>query len=165
MEYPILAGKKILIVDDEPDILDLLEEMLNDCLIDKASDFSEAKKLLNKTVYDVAIFDIMGVRGYDLLEIANKKKISAIMLTANALSAEDMVKSIRGGAQVYVPKDRIEEIPACLAGILTCREAESRKDKEWFTRLKPYFEGKFGSDWQEKDKAFWDGFGASKSKK
>ncbi len=165
MEYPILAGKRILIVDDEPDILESLEEMLNDCLIDKASNFSEAKKLLNKTVYDVAIFDIMGVRGYDLLEIANKKKIPAIMLTAHALSAEDMVKSIKGGAQVYVPKDSIGEIPAFLADILTSREEGSRGDKEWFTRLKPYFESKFGPDWQEKDKAFWDSFGALKSKK
>jgi DNA-binding response OmpR family regulator len=166
MESQVLARKKILIVDDEPDMLESLEEMLSDCLIDKASNFSEAKRLLNKTVYDAAIFDIMGVRGYDLLEIATKKKIPAIMLTAHALSADDMVKSIKGGAQVYVPKERINEIPAFLADILTSRAEGSRGDKEWVTRLTPYFDRKFGPDWQEKDKAFWDGFfGAPKSKK
>lgn len=165
MEYPILAGRRILIVDDEPDILETLEEMLSDCLIDKASSFSEAKELLNKTVYEVAIFDIMGVRGYDLLEIANKKEIPAIMLTAHALSPEHVVKSIKGGAQVYVPKARIGEIPAFLADILTSREEGSRGATEWFTRLKPYFDGKFGPGWQERDKAFWDGFRALRPKK
>jgi DNA-binding response OmpR family regulator len=113
----------------------------------------------------VAIFDIMGVRGYDLLEIANKKKIPAIMLTAHALSPEDVVKSIKGGAQVYVPKDSIGEIPAFLVDILTSREEGSRGDKEWLTRLKPFFDSRFGPDWQEKDKAFWDDFAALKSKK
>ncbi len=63
-----------------------------------------------------------------------------------------------------MPKDSIGEIPAFLADILTSREEGSRGDKEWFTRLKPYFERKFGPDWQEKDKAFWDSFGALKSK-
>lgn len=166
MESQALAGRKILIVDDEPDVLESLGELLSDCLIDKASNFSEAKRLLNKNVYDAAIFDIMGVRGYDLLEIANKKKIPAIMLTAHALSAEDMARSIKGGAQVYVPKERINEIPASLAEILTSREDGRQGDKEWVTRLKPYFDRKFGPDWQEKDKAFWDGFfGVPKSKK
>jgi DNA-binding NtrC family response regulator len=165
MESQVLAEKKILIVDDEPDILETLEEMLSQCRIDKASNFTEAKKLLNKNAYDVAIFDIMGVRGYDLLEIANKKKIPAVMLTAHALSADDMVRSIKGGAQVYVPKERMYEIPSLLAEILTPRKKGDPGDVEWVTRLKPYFDGKFGPDWQEKHKAFWNGFGDSKSKK
>jgi len=42
----LLEGKKILIVDDEPDVLDVLEEMLDMCEVVKASSFDEAKKLL-----------------------------------------------------------------------------------------------------------------------
>ena len=82
----ILKGKKILIVDDEPDILETLEELLDICIIDTAPDFETAKKFLDKNSYDVAILDIMGVRGYDLLELANEKGIPALMLTAHALS-------------------------------------------------------------------------------
>ena len=40
----ILKDKKILIVDDEPDILETLVELLDMCLIDSAPDFETAKK-------------------------------------------------------------------------------------------------------------------------
>ena len=41
-----LKGKKILIVDDEPDILETLKEMLDMCIVDSATDFETALKLL-----------------------------------------------------------------------------------------------------------------------
>ena len=43
-EHALLDGKKILIVDDEADILDMLEELLEMCDVVKASTFEEAKK-------------------------------------------------------------------------------------------------------------------------
>ena len=88
-DLAILTGKKILIVDDEPDVLDTLIEILDMCLVDAAPDFETAKKFLNKNMYDVAIFDIMGVQGYDLLEISVQKDIPALMFTAHALNADD----------------------------------------------------------------------------
>ena len=39
-----LEGKKILIVDDEQDILDMLVELLSMSNIDNASSFEEGKK-------------------------------------------------------------------------------------------------------------------------
>ena len=41
----ILKGKKILIVDDEPDVLDSLIEILDNCKLDTAASFEEAKPL------------------------------------------------------------------------------------------------------------------------
>jgi CheY-like chemotaxis protein len=38
----LLKGKRVLIVDDEKDVLDLLTELLNMCKIDPASSFEEA---------------------------------------------------------------------------------------------------------------------------
>ena len=38
--------------------------------------------------FDIAILDIMGVNGYGLLDIANSKKIPAVMLTAHAFTAD-----------------------------------------------------------------------------
>ena len=58
----ILNVKRILIVDDEPDILETLEDLLDMCLIDSAPDFESAKKFLDKNPYDAAVLDIMGVR-------------------------------------------------------------------------------------------------------
>jgi DNA-binding NtrC family response regulator len=154
----ILRGKKILIVDDEPDILETLEEMLDMCHIDKAPNFETAQKFIKKNKYDVAILDIMGVKGYDLLELANQNGIPALMLTAHALSPENLVRSIKGGAQSYVPKDKIADIGVYVADILKARQKGIRKHATWFARLRPFFDKKFGPDWRAKDAEFWKEF-------
>ena len=154
----LLAGKRILIVDDEPDILATLEEMLDMCAIDTAPDFETAQKFLNRNTYDVAILDIMGVRGYDLLKLANEKGIPALMLTAHALSADNLVKSIKRGARSYVPKDRLPDIASFLTDILKASEKGIKKEGTWFTRLRPFFDKKFGTDWRKKDEKFWKNF-------
>jgi len=151
-----LEGKRILIVDDEPDILVTLEGLLDECEIDTASDFRTAKALLDKKTYDAAILDIMGVRGYDILEITAGKNIPTLMLTAHALSPENLVKSLKKGALAYVPKDRISEIEVFLEDILEVHEKEEKKPGQWLSRLEHYFEKKFGADWKDKtDPEFW----------
>lgn len=155
----ILEGKRILIVDDEPDILETLEELLDMCLIDLAPNFETARKFLEKNTYDAAILDIMGVQGYDLLKIATQKKIPCIMLTAHALSPDNLVKSLREGAQSYVPKDKITEIPTYVAEIIEASErGKEGRDVRWYGRLKPFFDRKFGKGWREKDRDFWKDF-------
>ena len=63
-----IDGKRILIVDDEPDILETLGELLEMCVVDFAPDFEKAEKFLQTESYDAVILDIMGVKGCDLLE-------------------------------------------------------------------------------------------------
>jgi DNA-binding response OmpR family regulator len=157
-EESILAGKKILVVDDEPDILETLEELLDMCLIDTAPSYETAEKFLRKNTYDAAILDIMGVQGYELLDLCGELGIPALMLTAHALNPENLVRSIKKGAKSYVPKDKIAELPAYLAEILRAREKGLEKEGGWFAKLKPFFDRKFGSDWREKDREFWDEF-------
>ena len=43
----LLKGKKVLIVDDEADVLDSLEQLLPMCEVLKASTFQEGKTRLN----------------------------------------------------------------------------------------------------------------------
>ena len=152
----ILDGKRILIVDDEPDLLETLVEILDMCLVDSAPNFDTARKFLSKNIYDLAILDIMGVRGYELLEIANERNIPALMLTAHAVSPDNLVKSIKGGAQSYIPKDKISEITLHVADILKSREKGDERGVDWFEKLEPYFNKKFGEGWKEKDREFWD---------
>lgn len=154
----ILEGKRIIIVDDEPDILETLEELLDMCLIDTAPDFESARVFLEKNAYDAAILDIMGVRGYELLQITTEKGIPTLMLTAHALTPENLVKSIREGAQSYVPKDRLADIPFFMRDILEAHEKGIQKHGGWFTSLKPFFDKKFGPKWRERDKDFWKEF-------
>jgi DNA-binding NtrC family response regulator len=153
-----LDGKRILIVDDEVDILETLEEMLGMCLIDKAPSFETAVKFLDKNRYDAAIFDIMGVRGYELLRIATAKGVPVLMLTAHALSPENLIKSIREGAQSYIPKDKLSDIAAFLGDMIEARQKGTDKQAGWFSKLKPFFDRQFGPGWREKDQEFWRDF-------
>ena len=88
----VIIGKYVLIVDDEKDVLETLSELLADCKIDMASSYEEAMEMLDQNYYDLAILDIMGVDGYGLLKKTKEKNIPAIMLTAHALSADNLEK-------------------------------------------------------------------------
>ncbi|MBW1721756.1 MAG: response regulator [Deltaproteobacteria bacterium] len=152
----ILKGIKILIVDDEPDILRTLQEVLDSSILDPATDFEAAKDLLEKNTYDAAILDIMGVRGYELLALTRKKGIPTLMLTAHALSPENLVASLKKGANAYIPKDKIADIRMFLEDVLEDRGKGHKKLGRWFSRLEPFFEEKFGAYWKEKsDPEFW----------
>ncbi len=153
----ILKGKKVLIVDDEQDILDLLVELLSTCMVDPASSFEEAKRLLETEYYDIAVLDIMGVRGFELLKIANERRIPALMLTAHALSEESLRKSAEDGASYYVPKDEIGKIDVFVADVIEAREKKKNPWVRWYERLGNFFDKKFsGPNWREQQKEFWE---------
>ena len=153
-----LKNKRLLIVDDEPDILETLVELLDTCVVDTAPSYETAMKFIEKNTYDAAIFDIMGVRGLDLLKAAVIRGIPVLMLTAHALDPDTLVSSIRAGARAYVPKDEMADIKTYLLDLLEAREDANHKHFRWFARLKPFFDRKFGRGWREKDRSFWDDF-------
>ena len=159
----LLKDKKILIVDDEPDVLETLEEILEMCEVEKASTFEEAKVLLEKNDFDMAILDIMGVDGYKLLHIAKQRNITAVMLTAHALSPDNLVKSIKEGADSYLPKEEMSNITTFLIDILKSQDEGESSWAPWHRTLSSsYFEKKWGSAWKEQDREFWKNFKADK---
>jgi CheY-like chemotaxis protein len=153
----ILNGKKILAVDDEPDVLKILEEEIlqacPDCKLDKAITYETAVKMLEATNYDVVILDIMGVRGFDLLDLAVKKKIRVAMLTAHALSPEALKKSVELGARAYLSKEKLGEIVVFLEDVLAYDYVQGWK--HLYEKLKEYFDSKFESDWEKKTGLDW----------
>lgn len=158
MEKNLLEGKKVLIVDDEPDILETLEELLSDCHVKKASTFEEAKALLEKESFDIAVLDIMGVDGYSLLDIAKERKVIPVMLTAHAFSPEHTIRSYRRGAALYVPKDKIANITDYLIDVLQAIDAGKSTWWRWLKRFESYYDKKFEAQWKSKDKDFWKSF-------
>jgi DNA-binding NtrC family response regulator len=158
VEKSLLEGKKILIVDDEPDVLDTLEQLLNMCDLTRATTFEEARHLLETERFDIAILDIMGVEGYRLLEIAKKKETLAVMLTAHAFSPENIVRSYNEGAASYVPKEEIGDISVFLADVLEAKEKGKNFWFRWLDRLASVLEKNFGPEWQDQDKDFWERF-------
>ena len=154
----LLKYKRILVIDDDSDVLDTLEELLPMCDVVKASNFDEGKDLLEGQYFDMAILDIMGVNGFKLLEIANKRNVISVMLTANALSVDNTVKAYKEGAASYLPKDKMVEISTFLNDILEAKEKGKNFWWRWFARLGAYYNENFGPNWKDKDKEFWESF-------
>ena len=155
MSLDLLNFKRVLIVDDEPDILETLEGLLQMCDVVKAGTFEEAKSLLETQYFDIAVLDIMGVDGYKLLEIANKREVIAVMLTAHALSPEDTVKSFKEGAAYYIPKEKMEDLVTYLNDILEAKHKGKPPWSRWLDRFASYYDKKFGPKWKKVDEDFW----------
>lgn len=161
MSESILNGKKILAVDDEPDVLSVLEEEIMDacpnCKFDKATTYEAAVKLLESQTYDVVILDIMGVKGFDLLDMAVKRNLKVAMLTAHALSPEALKRSYDMKARAYLPKEKLGEVVPFLEDMLK-HDFESGW-KHLFEKLHGFFTDKFESDWEKKTGMDWREWG------
>ena len=158
-ETSILEGKKVLVVDDEPDILEMVGEILSMCEVAAASTFEQGKALLDSKEFDIAILDIMGVDGYGLLEIANNKGIPAVILTAHAFTADNLVKTIKEGGYSYIPKEELSNITDYLIDAIISKQTGSNPWEAWQERLpSSYFERRWGSTWKNMDRKFWHQF-------
>lgn len=148
----VLKDKTILVVDDEPDVLETVEDLLDMCMVTTAGDYDTALQYLANYTYDVVILDIMGVNGFELLRTAVERGIPAVMLTAFALTPEALEKSIRLGAVAFLPKEKMVELNTFLAEVVL-----GAGRPIWgtiFKELNNFFTGHFGPDWRERKKLF-----------
>ncbi|MCD4742304.1 MAG: response regulator [Desulfobacteraceae bacterium] len=153
-----LKNKHILAVDDECDVLETIQEILEEANIDVAQDYETASKKILETQYDLAVLDIMGVNGIKLLEECVKKGIPAIMLTANAMNPESLVESIKKGAISYLSKEHLSVLDSLITELLGAQNQGKSAWKVLFKKLGGYFDKRFGKNWKDDDKEFWDKF-------
>jgi CheY-like chemotaxis protein len=155
----ILQDKLILAVDDEEDVLDIIEEELSEasnCTLHRATTFEKAQQYLVSYTYDLVILDIMGVRGFDLLQIATNAGFPVVMLTAHAFTPEALKKSIELGARAYLPKEKLGSLVPFLEDVLKLNYRSV-----WSSALDHVgllFNKRFGSDWRTSEQDFWDDF-------
>jgi DNA-binding response OmpR family regulator len=160
MSESLLANRRILAVDDEADVLELIEEEISEacpnCNLETATTYEEAVELMISWTYDLVILDIMGVRGFDLLDLAVRRGFPVAMLTAHALSPEALKQSIEMGARSYLPKEKLGELVPFLEDVL--RYENMPGWKRLFENLGGFFIKRFGQEWQAKDSKFWKDF-------
>jgi CheY-like chemotaxis protein len=160
MTESILDGKRILAVDDEPDVLAVLEEeILGACpkaIFDKATTYEEAVERMASWTYDIVILDIMGVRGFDLLELAVNRNFPVVMLTAHALSPQALKRSIEMKARAYLPKESLGEVVPFLEDVLKYEYLPGWK--RLLKRLEGFFNARWGEYWQKSEAKFWKEF-------
>lgn len=155
----ILQDKLILAVDDEEDVLDIIEEELSESAnitLHRATTFEKAQQYLVSYTYDLVILDIMGVRGFDLLQIADNAGFPVVMLTAHAFTPEALKKSIELGARAYLPKEKLGSLTPFLEDVLKLNyHSVWQKALDHVGTL---FNKKFGSDWRKSEDDFWKDF-------
>jgi CheY-like chemotaxis protein len=156
--YSHLEGKRILAVDDEADILETIQDILDMAKVDGVKDYAGALEKIRSGRYDLAILDIMGVNGLELLEEAVAKGIPTVMLTAHAVNPETLMASIRKGAIAYLPKETLVELDDFLEDLLNARAAGKPPWKLLFDKLGDYFDERFGAGWKDENKDFWSDF-------
>ncbi len=104
-------NKNILVIDDEPDILEFVERVLQDAgySIVKAKDAKQGLAILQSEKIDLLLLDIMlpEVDGWQLMQIMKSderlKKIPVAMLTAR-VDAYDKIIGLKEGAVDYICK-------------------------------------------------------------
>ena len=149
----VLNGKRILAVDDEPDVLAVLEDEIKGaapkCKFEKATTYEDAVKKLKSETYDVVILDIMGVRGFDLLELAVNRNFRVAMLTAHALSPEALKRSFEMKARAYLPKEKLGEVVPFLEDVLEYEYLPGWK--RLMKKLEGYLDARWGKYWEKGD--------------
>ena len=103
--------KRVLIVDDEPNIVQALEFLLqrSGLAVQVAHDGGEALRMIEEGMPDLVVLDVMlpVMNGYDLCqrvrERENLRHIKIVMLSAKGYDAE-VNKGMALGADLYVTK-------------------------------------------------------------
>ncbi len=142
MHRAFLEGKRILVVDDEPDILDAVQEALATSQVLTAGSFDEAQGLIAEEAFDLAILDIMGVNGFFLLETCRKNKLPVAMLTAHAINAQSLNAAMKLGAVSFIPKEALCQLPEIVTEILEDLEQGRTHWTRLFQRFGPFFKEK-----------------------
>lgn len=140
-----LEGRRVLVVDDEPDVCDMVAEVLVDCDVDAAYTYDEAKEKLSSQTYDVVILDIMGVKGHELLDLYGQE-YPCIMLTAHALTPESLKTSVKGHARLFLPKEELPQLEEYVLKVI-----KSRKPLWPWLLAKLDFRRWFGPDWSKEN--------------
>ena len=120
---------RVLVVDDYPDMVSLVEEILSDACyeVENALDGHECLEKLERFDPDVILLDIMmpGMSGWELLEQMKEHHIceraKVIVIAANALTEEDLRRKEFAKVVAYLRKpffvgELLDELDSVLDG-------------------------------------------------
>lgn len=145
-----LRGKRILAVDDEPDILETIVETLEYCDVSTAGTYDTGLEMLHSNEYDIVILDIMGVKGLELLNVCVGQGFPTVMLTAPAMDPKYVIGALERGAASYMPKEDLAHLENRLIEVLDLLARGITPWTETIKRIDPILDEKYGAQWKKK---------------
>lgn len=124
---------KILLVEDEPEMLDLISQSLENegYLVETASDYPTGLDKIVSYEYDCILLDIMlpGGSGLDLLqELKNLNKADSVIIVSAKDSLDDKITGLDLGADDYLVKPfYMAELNARIKSVIRRRNSEGNK--------------------------------------
>jgi len=123
-----LAGKRVLIVEDEPIIALLLEDMIDELgmtVSARASTLAEARELAEAPSFDAAILDINlhGQMSYPAAELLARQGVPLVFVSGYA---RDRMPPLLANAPLVPKPYQPHQIAAALASVLGLRGAACR---------------------------------------
>lgn len=110
-----MKNKKILVIDDEPDILDLFTRVLKEYTVETAENEKTALKLLSIENFDLIFMDVIipNVNTIDLFKTIRKIRPKSKIIIITGFAVEEEIKQITKLGAVGVmhkPFDHIDDI-------------------------------------------------------
>ena len=124
---------KILVVEDEPQMMGLMKQFLEDenYVVEEASDFQSGLDKIVSFDYDCILLDIMlpDGNGLDLLqELKNMDKADSVIIISAKDSLDDKIKGLDLGADDYLTKPfHIAELNSRIKSVIRRRKSDGRR--------------------------------------
>ncbi len=139
-----MAGERILVVDDDPNILGMMDKVLTaeGYLVKSTLSPKDALKIVRKEKFDLLMTDIVmpDINGVALLRMVRRiyPDIAIIVLTGQA-TLDLVISSLREGVQAFIAKPfTTQELKMELKRVLEKRRLNDRKvDKNSSSEASP----------------------------
>ncbi len=141
MERNLLERKRILVVDCEPETLDTVAEVLSASEVVTVGNADEARPLIAKDFFDLAILDTVGANGCDLLRDCHANKLLAALLTARIVEVRRLNMAMKLGAMSFFCKDELHRLPESVAELFERMEKGKPYSTKLFPRIRAAFRG------------------------
>ena len=113
-----LDKRKVLVVNNDPDIFESLERYLDVCRLYKASDIRTAMVYLEYRLFDIVIWDTDSIEPLDLSGNLLKKGIPTVFFMEGQNPDDNLNKYIKQGAVPLPNRNNLSGIKSFLEGLV-----------------------------------------------
>ena len=115
-------GKRILVIDDDPDLLEILEEEIlaahPDFKVEKAHRFCQAVEKMTCITYDAVILDMTNGYAFKLLQLAQSRHLRVGLLTTYPILPKHPRLPTQMAARAFLSKERLGDVVPFLHKIM-----------------------------------------------